>query len=306
MQSVCDMLDDSDLKESVTDTVVVFGATSIIGQHLLSALVLENYKVVAVSRQAHSDDQDGVFWHQSREEDDFEFLPANSKLIHLAPLWILPDNLEKFAQRGVKRIVTFSSTTRFSKKESSIEAEREIAGRLELAEEQLTSRCKQLNIDLTILRPTLVFELGKDKNVSTIVNFVKRFGFFVVIGKASGLRQPVLAQDLALASVIALNNPSTYDKTYNLVGSPTLSYRDMVRQVFRALGKKARIVSVPLSLIEIALPIVKLIPRYKYLNLEMFKRMNQDLVFDSKDAENDFGYETQKFAEALSQALAEE
>lgn len=290
---------------SSNEAVIVVGATSIIGQHLMTTLIDANFDVVAVSRQQQFDVQDGVVWYQSREDDDFQELPSSKKLIHLAPLWILPDNLEKFVDFGVKRIVAFSSTTRFSKKESSLMAEQEVAERLELAEQHLTSRCKALNIDLTILRPTLVFELGKDQNISTIVNFIKRFGFFCVIGQAKGLRQPVSAKDLALASVAAMENDQTYGKTYNLVGSSIFSYKTMVLEVFRALEMKPRILSLPMWLINVVLPVARLLPRYRYLNIEMFKRMNQDLDFDSVDAQKDFDYQAQNFTEALSQALNE-
>ncbi len=299
-----------DSSKLANETVLVVGATSIIGQHLMTALVDADYDVVAVSRQTQSnqtqlDAQDGVIWYQSREDDDFSELPASTQLIHLAPLWILPDNLEKFVEIGIRRIVAFSSTTRFSKKDSPLLAEREVAGKLELAEQHLTGRCKALNIDLTILRPTLVFELAKDQNISTIVNFIRRFGFFCVIGQATGLRQPVSAKDLAFASIAALENQQSYGKAYNLVGNPTLSYKAMVAQVFKALDMKPRILSVPMWFIRLVLPIARLLPRYKYLNIEMFGRMNQDLVFDSEDAVKDFDYKVQKFTEALSQVLKE-
>lgn len=302
------MLDDP-VRTAKKESVVVVGATSIIGQHLLGILVEEQFDVIAMSRQLQSDvkakEKSGVVWYQSRGDSDFSDLPECSKLIHLAPLWILPDNLEQFAKLGVKRIVAFGSTSCFSKKDSPILAEREVAGRLELAEQLLTSHCKALNIHLTILRPTLVFEIGKDKNVSTIVNFIKRFGFFLLIGRGRGLRQPVSANDLALASVTVLNNSKTFGKAYNLTGSSTLTFRDMVHTVFQALEVRPRILSVPLSLIKLILPLVRLLPRFRYLNLEMFKRMNQDLAFDSSDAANDFSYQPQKFTEALSQAVAE-
>ena len=290
---------------SVKESIIVFGATSIIGQHLINAIPKDKYDVVATSRKKQLESQTGVVWFQTGEDGELDNLPESSTLIHLAPLWMLPDNLEKFVQAGVKRIVAFSSTTRFSKKESALLAEREVAGRLELAEQLMTSRCEALNINLTILRPTLVFELGKDQNVSTIVNFIQRFGFFCVIGEAKGLRQPVSAKDLALASIAVLDNQQTYGRAYNLVGSPTLSFKEMVVDVFRCLDAKPRVVSVPLLLIKIILPVAKLLPRYKYLNIEMFNRMNKDLVFDSQDAIQDFDYQSQNFTEALSQALAE-
>ncbi len=37
--------------------------------------------------------------------------------------------------------------------------------------------CKKLGIEYTILRPTMIYGSGLDRNTSSIVRFIKRFGF---------------------------------------------------------------------------------------------------------------------------------
>ena len=69
--------------------------------------------------------------------------------------------------------------------------------------------------------------------------------FFSLLGQASGLRQPVHAEDLALACIQALDDPVTINKTYNLSGGETLSYREMVEKIFRSLGKTVHFLPLP-------------------------------------------------------------
>lgn len=92
-----------------------------------------------------------------------------------------------------------------------------------------------------ILRPTLIYGRGRDRNITVIARFIRRFGFFPVLGRATGLRQPVHAEDVALACHRALEAPAATNRAYNISGGETVTYREMVRRVFLALeGGPAR------------------------------------------------------------------
>jgi hypothetical protein len=79
------------------------------------------------------------------------------------------------------------------------------------AEEDLATKCARLGIAWTIFRPTLIYGCASDKNVTTIANFVRRFGFFPAVGRATGKRQPVHADDLAQACVTAIDCAATFE-----------------------------------------------------------------------------------------------
>ena len=125
----------------------------------------------------------------------------------------------------MKRVVAFSSTSRFTKQGSSSPRERETARRLAEAEEAVERACRERRIRWTILRPTLVYGGGRDRNVSAIARFVRRFGFFPIAGEGRGKRQPVHAADLARAALAVLDNPATFDRAYDTPGGETLTLR---------------------------------------------------------------------------------
>ena len=87
-----------------------------------------------------------------------------------------------------------------------------------------------------------------DRNVTMIARFIRRFGFFPLVGNGKGYRQPVHADDVAAACLMVLNRPITFNRNYNLSGGQTLTFREMVEAIFLALDKKPRIVSIPLIL----------------------------------------------------------
>jgi len=235
-------------------------------------------------------------WHQCDLTQPETFPRFSARvLFHVASIWLLPDRIEQFHENGVQRLIAFSSTSRFSKANSNSPAEQAVAESLARAEDSVASTCVRLGIAYTIFRPTLIYGAGQDRNVADIARFAKRFGVFPILGKGIGLRQPVHVADLAQACILAADNPASFDRTYNLSGGETLTYRQMVERVFRAMGKRARIVSAPDPVFRLTIPLARLLPRYRHLKPEMATRMDRDLCFDHLAAEQDFGFSPRPF-----------
>jgi len=216
--------------------VGVIGATSFIGECLLPLLVKGGWDVVAFSRQAQPAEKSAehlpITWRMLPESKSF----VNGKVfqsdepihfwISLSPIMTLPEYFPLLLAYGAKHVVAISSTNRFTKEDSPDAAEKELARRFVENEERLIAWAKKENLTFTILRPTLVYGLGRDKNVSTIASFIRRFSFFPVLGTARGLRQPVHAEDVALCCVAALTSGAAGNKSYNVSGKDTISYRE--------------------------------------------------------------------------------
>lgn len=279
--------------------IVVTGATSLVGRFLLPRLQEAGLEVHAVSRGPRPEGApEGIAWHTLDIERGPQAwdLDRVSHVIHVAPLWLLPNLLPGLAAHGLKRLIAFGSTSRFSKAASSDAGEREIAGRLARAERELEDACAAHGIPWTLLRPTLIYGGGLDHNVSAIARVIRRLGVFPVVGEARGLRQPVHADDLAQACLAALANPATFNRAYDLHGGTTLAYREMVEAIFRGLGRKPRILSLPLPLYRALLRGVALLPGYGHVAPAMADRMNADLCFEAGDAMRDFGYQPRPFS----------
>jgi nucleoside-diphosphate-sugar epimerase len=196
---------------------------------------------------------------------------------------------------GVRNVVALSTTSRFIKHDSSDPEEQAIAMRLADAEAQMQVWAERHGVEWIILRPTLIYGLGRDKNVSEIVRFVRRFGFFPLFGEAKGLRQPIHVQDVASACIAALDSSVTANRAYNLSGAESLTYREMVTRIFEALNRPVRLLPVPLLAFRFAVSILRFLPRYRHWSSAMAERMNSDLVFDHSEATRDFGFKPRPF-----------
>ncbi len=284
---------------------LVTGATSQIGYFLLPRLQAAGFSVIAISRRAQSSSPNMVW--QSLDlltnVDPLNSLkisdsPATWVLFHLAPLPLLPSLLNRLVDRvELTRVMAFSSTSRFTKINSTDAKEQAIALALQTAEEAMITTCQTHQLIWTLFRPTLIYGCGKDKNVTFIAQFIRRFGFFPLLGHGHGLRQPVHAADLANACVQAYFSPQTNNQAYNLSGGETLTYRQMVATIFQQLGKSPRIVTIPLPWFKIFLHSIAWLPNFKHLSTAMLTRMNQDLCFDHTLATQDFGYQPRNFVD---------
>jgi nucleoside-diphosphate-sugar epimerase len=150
-------------------------------------------------------------------------------------------------------------------------------------------------VEWVILRPTLIYGGGEDKNIAEIARFIQRFGFFPLLGRANGLRQPVHVQNVAGACLAALQARGVVNFAYNISGGEALSYRDMVGRIFVAMGRPCRLVSVPLWVFCVAVKLLRFLPRYRHWSVAMAERMNRDLVFDHSDAKKDLGFSPRLF-----------
>jgi len=274
----------------------VTGATSQIGYFLLPRLQAVGFAVTALSRQPRSNSAE-IIWQQADLLTSSLPITQPSVLFHLAPLPLLPPLLARLpAQAPLNRIIAFSSTSCFTKAASPDSKESAIAAQLTQAEMALINECQDRGIAWTLFRPTLIYGCGLDKNVTFIAQFIRRFGFFPLLGRGTGLRQPVHADDLAAACIQVGLSPKTTNKAYNLSGGETLKYRDMVEAIFHHLGQKPRIISIPLSLFKMMTFFLTWLPAYAHLSGAMIARMNQDLCFDQTKAYHDFGYRPRMFS----------
>lgn len=280
---------------TIPPAVLVTGASCQIGHFLLPRLRQAGFEVHALSRNPPPNDESGIHWHELDIESDMPVPLEIDGLIHLAPLTLLPTLLPRLTTSTLRRIVAFGSTSRYTKARSADPEERAFAQGLVDAETALATFSASLNIEWTVFRPTLIYGCGRDKNVTIIARFLRRFRCFPLLGGDGGRRQPVHADDLAAACLQAWDNPATFGRGYTLSGRDVLSYRGMVERIFRAEGLTPRFLMIPLSLFRWAIRGLRVLPRYRYLSLEMVDRMAEDLSFDHADAQRDFGFAPRGF-----------
>lgn len=275
--------------------VLITGANSQIGRCALGRLAMLNASVTAVGRQLHPELEVSAarFIEGDLSQAGIVFEPPISCMIHIASIWLLPPHIPALHRNGLRHLVCFSSTAIYNKFESVSANEREIAHRMVAAEESVVHQCGALGITWTILRPTLIYGMGLDRNVSRAARFINSFKFYPLATGTSGLRQPVHADDLAAVAIAALQSDAAACQSYDVGGGERLAYREMIGRIFDAQGLSRRFL--PLPGLEYAVGAAGLLLRKPEVTGDVVRRMRLDLICDNTAASVDLDYRPREF-----------
>lgn len=275
--------------------VLLTGASSQIGFFVLPRLVRAGFRVFAVSRKGKPEafpDLKHVKW--LNESEGLEAAKNCQHLLSAGPLGLASKYLMTCGE--FEKAVIFSSSSVEVKQQSANQKERDQILNMLLVESEIRSISEKKGLKLVIFRPTLIYGCGLDTNITRLANWITRFGFMPVNGRAEGLRQPVHAEDLASVAVTAMLSQEDLPQVLNLSGGDTLNYSDMVSKIFIGLGKPVRLIRLPQWLFLLLAKFLSTINLASGVNDEMIRRQRLDLVFEDTQARQLLNYKPRAFA----------
>lgn len=272
---------------------LVFGGSGQIGVPMIERLLANGWQVTALSRTPHAD-RERLTWLRGDLQQAHGLPGEVDAIFSLGPL----DHFSHWYERTAMvapRVIAFGSTSVETKQDSSDPHERDIADRLRAAESRIFAIARERQAKATLLRPTLVYGAARDRSLTEIARMARRVGFFVLPRSADGLRQPVHVEDLADATLAAVDADGTGGRSYALPGGETLAYAQMVERTLASLQPPARLIRVPAPLFKAAVSTAHMFGKMHGLGDAAVARMREDLVFDAEAARRDFGYAPRGF-----------
>jgi len=118
------------------------------------------------------------------------------------------------------------------------------------AEQALSRIAAETGLEVVALRPPLVYGPGVKGNFLRLMNLVAR-GVPLPLGAVDNRRSLIYTGNLAGAIVKALDAPQAAGRTYLVSDGEDVSTPDLVRGLARALGVKPRLLSLPLSALDL-------------------------------------------------------
>ena len=213
-----------------------------------------------------------------------------TQIVHIANIRFTLKLMQAAIANGVERMVAVHTTGVYSKFRMASDEYVQI-------EEQL-SRLVSTHPDmqLTILRPTMIFGDICDRNISHFIRMMDRFRVFPLINKGRGALQPVNARDLGKAYYDVMSMPVEKAKdSYILSGSKVVTMYEMLTMINGFLGKKTLFISCPIWLGVGFATLIKWVTLGRIDYVEKVQRMTEDRTFPHEDASIDFGYEPEAF-----------
>lgn len=218
-------------------------------------------------------------------------------ILHIAGIQMSQNLFEAAINNKVNWIIAVHTTGRYSQFKMASEEYINIEDKL------LTLRDE---INITILRPTMIYGSSRDRNMYKLIKFIDKSPVFPIFGDGKNLMQPVTATDLAIAYQQVLDNAEVCkNQNYNLSGKYPIKYKELIKTVSSKLDKNIILLSIPIKLSYYAVLVGnRILPKFP-LNEEQVLRMKEDKDFTHLKANRDFGYSPMSFDEGIESEVNE-
>jgi nucleoside-diphosphate-sugar epimerase len=278
--------------------VLVSGATGYTGFFAVSALVKSGMSVRCIVRNPEKCEKlvalgvEVVPGDLESSEDVRAALQGVEVFVNIAQIRYASSLVPVLEEAKLRRSVFFSSTWRLSRYHTP-QVQSVIDG----------ERClESSNLNPVILRPSMIYGPGDDRNISRLRDFLSRSRIMPIFGSGSQLVQPVYVTDVADA-VVACVEKEVSGQTYEIAGDQPLCYTEMIDILCRLLGRTVLKVYIPVFL---ALPAVKLASIFvPFLRVreDQIRRMKEDRAFNIDPARADLDYRPMGFEEGVAMAV---
>jgi uncharacterized protein YbjT (DUF2867 family) len=275
--------------------VLLTGATGLLGGELLKLLLAEGHEARCLLRAGSPNasrldaERAEIFRGDAADEEDLHrALQGTDALLHVAGIEYAQPVVEAARRAGVGRVVVVGST--------SVHSSYEFRAGPKLRMERVV---RGSGLDWTIVRPSMIYGSERDKNVQRLLRFLGRSPVFPMFGPGTNLWQPVYHEDCARGVYEALVRPSAVGRSYDLPGAESLTYLDLVKTAAGALGKKPRIVRLPLEPVRLLLGAVEKLRLPLPVGSEQVLRLREDKAYPYEEARRELGYAPRPFREGV-------
>lgn len=281
-------------------SILLTGGTGLLGSALVGLLLAGGHEVRCLvreeSRLASRLDAERielVHGDASSAEDLHLALSGMDALVHVAGIEYTPQVVESAGGAGVQRLVVVGSTSAHSAYPSrsgpKLRMERVV---------------RESGLGWTIVRPTMIYGSERDKNVHRLLRFLDRSPVFPMFGPGDNLWQPVYHEDCARGVYEALVRPEAVHRSYDLPGAEPLTYMELVRTAAHALGRKPRVVRLPIEPIRRALAVAERLRLPVPIDSGQVMRLREDKAYPYEEARRDLGYAPRSFREGVALEVA--
>ena len=225
-------------------------------------------------------------------------------LLHIASVKLSPCVVPAALRGGVNNFILVHTTGIYSKYKAAGEEYRQIEARIQKLVEEYRSRGR--DIEMTILRPTMIYGDLQDKNVSVFIKMVDKLRIFPTVNGARYDLQPVWCKDLGDAYYdVMMNWKVTKNKEYILSGKEPIQLRTMFEVMAKQLGVKNIFISCPYPIAYVGACMIYILTLRKIDYREKVQRLVEPRAYSHQKATEDFGYNPVGFEDGVREEVEE-
>ena len=199
----------------------------------------------------------------------------------------------------MKRVILVHTTGIYSKYKSAGQTYREI-------DSYVMKLSTENNIELTVLRPTMIYGSITDQNIAVFIKMVDKLKIIPMVNGGHYALQPVNYKDLGEAYYDVLINPSICNgKNYILSGKNEVDLKNIFETIAFLLKKKRIYISIPFGVAYTGAWILYIITIKIIDYREKVQRLCEPRAYGHVEASQDFNYSPISFEEGLKREVEE-
>lgn len=160
------------------------------------------------------------------------------------------------------------------------------------------------SVPWTILRPSMIYGDGDDRNISRLVSRIRQRKWIPTIG-ANCLHQPVFVEDVIQAILACQGATVAHGLTFAIAGAAPLTWDALIGAVGDVVGQRPRRLSVPATAAAGILSVLESTGLKLPVHAEQVRRMLENKSYDIEPACRDLGFAPLSFAEGLRRIYAD-
>ena len=226
--------------------VTVFGATGVVGQALLPLLATQ-HEVVAVSRRPR-DAQDGIRWTMADVASGAGVADAieGTEVVYYLVHSLGESDFEAKDSQAAARVSREAGRAGVGQMVylGGLGADNPDASPHLRSRQETGERLAADGVPVTTLRSAMV--IGKGSSAfETILGLVKRLPVMITPSWVSTPTQPIALTDIARYLAAVAGKEEAIGRGYDAGGPEVMTYRQMIERIAALLGRRPRIVEVP-------------------------------------------------------------
>lgn len=157
-------------------------------------------------------------------------------------------------------------------------------------------------LDYTIFRPSVIYGPGGEF-ISMLARMVRRSPVVPVIGNGEYCLQPVSVLDVAACFSLSLGKERAVNQIYELGGPAAMTYNEMILALCGVMGKKRRLVHVPVGLVRAAAAMMEKTSRLPLVTRDQIRMLLEDSVCDISRMRAELGVSPVGFRDGVVESL---
>ncbi|MBD1399109.1 UDP-glucose 4-epimerase family protein [Pelovirga terrestris] len=259
--------------------ILITGATGFVGRGLCSRLLVEGRNLRCAVRQASSIANSVAIGDIGPDTHWDEALKGIDTVVHLAArVHVMKDNssdplagfrcvnvdatlnlARQATVTGVKRFIFLSTVKVNGEKTTSDHPYTEQDAHQpqdpygiskQEAEDGLLRLAEETGLEVVIIRPPLVYGPGVKGNFQSMMRWIGK-GIPLPLGAIHNQRSLVALDNLVDVIISCIDHPAAAGQTFLVADGEDLSTTDLLRRVGQAMGKPARLIPVPMSVLKL-------------------------------------------------------